>query len=122
MIEINLLPKDYRKKSLSFSMGKTGIFAVAGAVGVVVMLFVVTLFQLNQISNLDENIQKAKQRASMLQKDIKVVDGLIDVKNKITQRMEAVEKLDRHRSSWVRIMEDLPGLSNIGFACLRNLR
>ncbi|RKX21974.1 MAG: hypothetical protein DRP35_03075 [Candidatus Zixiibacteriota bacterium] len=107
MIEINLLPKDYRKKSLSFSMGKTGVFAVAGGVGVVIMLFVVTLFQLNQISNLDENIQKAKQRASMLQKDIRVVDGLIDVKNKITQRMNAVEKLDSHRSSWVRIMEDM---------------
>lgn len=107
MIEINLLPKDYRKKSLSFSMGKSGVFAVAGGVGVVIMLFVITLFQMNQISNLDENIQKAKQRASMLQKDIKVVDGLIDVKNKITQRMEAVEKLDRHRSSWVRIMEDI---------------
>ena len=107
MIEINLLPKDYRKKSLSFSMGKTGVFAVAGGVGVVIMLFVITLFQLNQISNLDENIQKAKQRASMLQKDIRVVDGLIDVKNKITQRMNAVEKLDSYRSSWVRIMEDM---------------
>jgi hypothetical protein len=36
-----------------------------------------------------------------------MVDALIDIKAKITNRMEAVERLDRHRGAWVRILEDM---------------
>ena len=43
----------------------------------------------------------------MLEKDIQLVDALTDVKDKITQRMRAVERLDSHRSAWVRVMEDV---------------
>ena len=44
-----------------------------------------------------------------MQRDIQLVDGLMDMKRKIAERMQAVEKLDRHRSSWVRILEDISG-------------
>ncbi len=107
MIEINLLPKEFRRKGLQFSFGKTGLYAVAGAAGVVVMLLAVTFLQIRQLSQLDENIQRVRQRAAMLQKDIALVDGLQDVKGKINSRMSAVEKLDRSRSVWVRILEDV---------------
>lgn len=107
MIEINLLPKGYRKKQVSFSVGKSGVYAVAGAIGVVLMLIGVTVFQMNQVASLDDNIEKAQQRAAMLQKDIQLVDALTDVKQKISARMSAVEQLDSHRSAWVRILEDL---------------
>ncbi len=107
MIEINLLPKGFHKKSLDFSVGKAGMYAVVAVAGVLVMLIAVTFYQKNQISTLEENITRAHQRASMLQKDIALVDGLMDVKNKITGRMLAVERLDGHRSIWVRILEDV---------------
>lgn len=107
MIEINLLPKNFAKKSIDFSLGKTGVYAIAAAAGIVIMLIAVTFYQKYQLSKLDTNIQKAKQRATMLQKDIKLVDALTDVKDKITERMQAVEKLDSHRSAWVRILEDI---------------
>ncbi len=107
MIEINLLPKEYRKKQVSFSLGKTGYYAVAGAAAILLMLFGVTFYQMSQLRDLDSNIAKARQRAAMLEKDIKLVDALTDVKNKITQRMSAVERLDSHRSAWVHILEDL---------------
>ncbi len=106
-IEINLLPKNYKKKSLDFSLGKTGIYGVAAAVVIVIMLISVTVFQNYKMAELDENIVKAKQRASMLQKDIQLVDALTEVKNKVKARMSAVEKLDSHRSSWVRILENI---------------
>ncbi len=106
-IEINLLPKNYNKKSLDFSLGKTGIYAVAAAAVIVVMLISVSFYQQNKLSELDENIIKAKQRATMLQKDIQLVDALTEVKNKVKARMTAVEKLDSHRSSWVRILENM---------------
>ncbi|MBN1211391.1 MAG: PilN domain-containing protein [candidate division Zixibacteria bacterium] len=106
MIEINLLPKNYLKGS-KISLGKTGIYAIAAALGVMVMLVSITFYQVYQLSNLEQNIEKAQQRAAILQQDIRVVDGLIDVKGKITQRMQAVENLDRHRTVWVRILEDM---------------
>lgn len=107
MIEINLLPKEYRKKSVSISFGKTGLYAIAAVAGVLVMLMGVTFYQMHQLGELESNIMKAQQRAAMLEKDIRLVDALIDVKNKITNRMVAVEQLDSHRSTWVRILEDV---------------
>lgn len=107
MIEINLLPKDFQKKPFDFSIGKAGLYAVAAAAGIIIMLIGITFYQGYQISKLDTNIERARQRAAMLQEDIKLVDALMDVKGKITSRMRAVEKLDSHRSAWVRILEDV---------------
>ena len=107
MLEINLLPKEYLKKGLSLSFGKTGLYALAAIGGIIVMLVGVTFYQMHQLATLEEKISIANRRAIMLQKDIKVVDALIDVKTKITQRMAAVERLDSHRSAWVRIMTDV---------------
>jgi Tfp pilus assembly protein PilN len=107
MIEINLLPKEYNKRSFDFSLGKAGLYVIGGAVCVVCMLFVITFFQKSQITELDNNITKAKRRAAMLQKDIQLVEGLESVKAKITQRMAAVERLDSHRNVWVQILEEV---------------
>jgi Tfp pilus assembly protein PilN len=107
MIEINLLPKDYRKGSGSFTFGKAGVYAVAAAAAVVVLLLSVTFYQTRQLSRLEQDIDRANQRAAMLRQDIQVVDALTDVKGKIQRRMSAVERLDRHRSAWVRILEDM---------------
>lgn len=107
MIEINLLPKQYHKKAVNLSFGKAGFYALGGVVGIIIMLAFVSFYQAHQISKLDENIGKAKQRAAMLQKDIRLVDALIDVKKKIGNRMSAVERLDSHRTAWVRVLENI---------------
>lgn len=107
MIEINLLPKDYRKGSGALSLGKTGFYAVGVAAGLILILVAITFYQMHQLSTLKTNIDKANQRATMLRSDIRVVDALIDVKDKIHRRIEAVEQLDRYRSTWVRILEDV---------------
>jgi Tfp pilus assembly protein PilN len=107
MIEVNLLPKDYRKSSRSLSLGKTGLYLMGGAAGVIVLLVAITVWQISQLSQLNGDIERANQRAEMLRQDIRVVDALTDVKDKIHRRIQAVERLDRHRSTWVRILEDL---------------
>ena len=107
MIEINLLPKDFRKGSSALSFGKTGVYLAASAVGVIVILGAITFWQITQLSQLESDIERAHQRAAMLRQDIRVVDALMDVKGKIHRRIQAVEKLDRHRSTWVRILEDV---------------
>lgn len=109
MIEINLLPKSYRKKAVSLSLGKTGLYVMAGGAAVILTLVVVTFLQISRLGELDENIARAKRRADMLRQDIAVVDALTEVKNKITRRVAAIERLDRNRSAWVRIMEEIAG-------------
>ncbi|MFQ5499303.1 MAG: PilN domain-containing protein [Candidatus Zixiibacteriota bacterium] len=107
MIEINLLPREYLKKSFSLSFGKSGLIMVAAGAVMVLLLLGVTAYQVRQLGELESNIDRARQRASMLQKDIKLVDALMDVRSKINDRMAAVERLDSHRSAWVRVMEDM---------------
>ncbi len=107
MIEINLLPKGYLKGGSNFSIGVAGKYVVAGGVGLCLILCAITFYQMGQVSELEENIAKANRRAETLRQDIRMVDALTEVKGKITQRMTTVERLDRHRSAWVRILEDL---------------
>ncbi|MCX6834486.1 MAG: PilN domain-containing protein [candidate division Zixibacteria bacterium] len=107
MIEINLLPKDHRDGAGAFQFGKAGVYAASAAIGIVVVLAAITFYQMNQLSSLKNDIERANQRAEMLREDIRLVDALSDVKDKIHQRISAVEKLDRHRSAWVRILEDV---------------
>jgi hypothetical protein len=107
MININLIPKQYLKRAGTFNLGKQGIYVVAAVSGIMLMLGAVTMYQLHQMSQLTGQMEIAKSRTMQLQKDIKMVDALIDIKAKITDRMDAVERLDRHRGAWVRILEDL---------------
>lgn len=107
MININLLPKQYMKRSGGFSLGKQGIYAVIAAAGVILMFGAITGWQLYKINELNGQMAIARARTLQLEKDIKLVDALMDIKAKITDRLEAVERLDRHRSAWVRILEDL---------------
>ena len=107
MIEINLLPKGYLKGGRGLSLSKAGVYAMAAGAGVVVVLAGITFYQMSQLGQLEENIARAEKRASLLRQDIRMVDALIDVKDNITWRMTAVEELDRHRSAWVGILQDL---------------
>jgi len=107
MIQINLLPKEFRRKTGRLTIGKSGYYAVGGAAGVIIMIVVVTVYQMFQLTELNDKMEIARFRTQQLEKDIAVVDALIEVKDKIMQRMEAVDRLDQHRTVWVRILEDL---------------
>jgi len=106
-ISINLLPKKFMKRSGGFSLGKSGLYAILGACGVVLLLGTITVYQLYKMDQLEGQMEIAKARTMQLQKDIMLVDALSDIKVKITNRLEAVERLDRHRGTWVKIMEDM---------------
>jgi Tfp pilus assembly protein PilN len=106
-IQINLLPKEFRRRSGTPSLGRSGYYAMGAVGGLVILIGVITIFQRVQLTQLGQKMDLAQFRTEQLQKDIAVVDALIDVKAKIMQRMEAVERLDRHRTVWVRILEDV---------------
>jgi Tfp pilus assembly protein PilN len=107
MVQINLLPKRYRKQDGRFKIGKAEMIAFSVAAVTVLAMVGLSFQQDRDISNLNTDIAEAQRRTVQLQQDIQLVDGLMDMKQKIAERMQAVEKLDRHRSSWVRILEDM---------------
>jgi len=106
MIEINLLPKRYRKSEAGFKLGKLEMIGLAAAAVFVLAMVGLTWRQGEQLSALENDISEAQRRTAQLSEDIRVVDGLLDMKVKIAERMQAVERLDRHRGVWVRILED----------------
>jgi Tfp pilus assembly protein PilN len=106
-IEINLLPKELRRKSRGVAFDKYLIY-FAGLIGILVVLFVaVSVFQSIKLKALDAKIAEAQKRTNELKSNIELVDALTELKDKILARMSAIEALDRNRSAWVRVLEDL---------------
>jgi Tfp pilus assembly protein PilN len=107
MIEINLVPKELKRKGKVIAFDKNLIY-VGTIAGVLVILFVVvSIFQSLKLNTLDRKIAEANKRTEELRQTIELVDALIDLKDKILQRISAIKTLDRNRATWVRILEDL---------------
>ena len=109
MIQINLLPKEYGKKSSFLSFKKGTAYALAGAGALALLMVFSTTYQAWKIKSINHKIAEAKQRTEQLKKDIQLVDALTEVREKLLQRMSAIENLDKYRSVWIKIMEDLSG-------------
>ncbi len=107
MIEINLLPKELQIQGPRLALSKQLIMPAAAAVLLVCGMAAITFYQNNQIKELEGKIRIAQARAEQLQRDIDVVDGLVEIKQKITARIEAVKTLDQNRTAWVNVLEDL---------------
>lgn len=107
MIEINLLPKEYKKRANPLSFDKKVVHAGIAAAALVVVMGGLTFYQSTQVSKLDKLITKARMEQNRYKKDIAVIDALTEVKSKILARVEAIEKLDQRRTFYISLMEDL---------------
>lgn len=111
MIEINLLPRELRKKGKAFSFNLSGkknvLYLMGGGVAIVVFIIGSTFYQTLKLKNLDSRMREAQARTEKLKKDIQLVDALTELKDKLLQRMNAIETLDRNRSAWIDILQDL---------------
>jgi Tfp pilus assembly protein PilN len=107
MLEINLLPKEYRRRSNVLNFDKKFMYVGAAAAAVVVVLGGISFYQNHQIGRLDKLIAKARMEESRYKKDIAIIDALTEVKEKILARVAAIEKLDHRRDYYIRLMEDL---------------
>lgn len=107
MIQINLLPKEYRRRVRPFQFDKKWIYATAAVGLVFALLFSLTIYKKHKISTLNKKIVSVQRQRRALEKDIKLIDGLTELKQKLMTRMTAIENLDKNRGMWVSIMEDL---------------
>ncbi|MCK4404740.1 MAG: PilN domain-containing protein [candidate division Zixibacteria bacterium] len=106
-VEINLLPRELRRKRRSISFDKN-LTIIAAFAGLLVVLFVgINVFQGIKLKALNAKIAEAQRKADELRKNIELVDALTELKGKVLQRMSAIEALDRNRTVWVRVLEDL---------------
>ena len=109
MIEINLLPKEMQIQGPRLALNRQILVPAAAALVLIVGMAGLSFYQKQQIDELDGKIRIARARAEQLQRDIQMVDGLVEIKAKITARIEAVQLLDQNRTAWVNVMEDLSG-------------
>lgn len=107
MLEINLLPKEYRRRSNVLNFDKKFMYVGVAAAAVVVALGGISFYQTHQVSRLEKLIQKARIEEGRYKKDIAIIDALTEVKGKILARVSAIEKLDQRRDFYIRLMEDL---------------
>ena len=106
MIEINLLPKELRKRrGITFKKNTAYFLGVAGVV--ILLLFFISIMQGVRLGSLNRKIADAEKRKEELKETIRLVDALSELKNKILQRLSAIESLDKDRSTWIDIMEDI---------------
>lgn len=107
MIEVNLLPKELQIQGPRLTFSKGMIIPAAAVVAVILGMTGMSVIQNGRIAELDGKIQIAQARADQLKADIRMVDGLVNIKEKITARIDAVKVLDLNRKAWVSILEDL---------------
>lgn len=107
MIEINLLPKDLRKGKGVFTFKKNTAYLLGAGGVILVLLIFISILQGVKLRTLNHKIADGQKRKEELKESIRLVDALGELKTKILQRLSAIEALDRDRSTWVDIMEDL---------------
>jgi Tfp pilus assembly protein PilN len=107
MIRINLLPEEFhvRKRRLRISP-RWGVW-VAGLVGLCVIIFLLTLWQRSQIKGLEKEIRQTRIEAERQRADLALVEELTALKERILERMQVVEQLNRNRTRWIEILTNL---------------
>ena len=107
MIRINLLPEEFhvRRKRLHISI--RGSFFIAALAGFCVIVLLLTLWQGSRIKALDKDITQTRMEAERQRADLALVEELTALKERILERMQVVEQLNRNRTRWIDILTDL---------------
>jgi Tfp pilus assembly protein PilN len=106
-IEINLLPVELRKKRKGLAFDKSVALLAAVFGSLIVLIVLASVFQGIKLKALDAKVAEAQSKVDQYKRNIELVDALVDVKDKLLQRMSAIESLDKNRTVWVRMLEDL---------------
>jgi Tfp pilus assembly protein PilN len=110
MIEINLLPRDLRRKRFSFKLEKGIVVALSAALALIAVMAAYSfVFQAGKYTKLEKQLAQAKAETEKYAPEIAKIDEIGRRKEQILARMSAVQVLDRDREYWVTLMEDLAG-------------
>lgn len=107
MIEINLLPKELRKKGKTFDLTKTTLYFLSGGAALIIIMILIASFQSLKLKGLDKKIMEAQRKKEQLRENIQMVDAINELKTSILKRMSAIENIDKNRSTWIEVLQDL---------------
>ncbi len=107
LIEINLLPKELRKRGRTFTLGKSTLYLLGGGAAIIALMILMTTFQSLKLKDLDKRIMEAERKREQLRENIQMVDAIGQLKTNILKRMAAIENLDKNRSTWIEVLQDL---------------
>jgi len=110
MIEINLLPREYRKRKFQITLEKNTLYVIGAGVAVLILLAAYSMFfQVIPGNDLDKKIMAAREEAAKFDAEIKLVNELTEKKNLMIARMGTIKVLDRDRDAWIKVISDLGG-------------
>jgi len=107
MIRINLLPDEFRVRKRRVRISVRWLYVAIPVVGFFLILFLLTLWQQSRLGRLEAEILQTRIEAERQKADLKLVRELAAVKEKVLQRMQAVEQLNRNRTRWIEILTSL---------------
>jgi Tfp pilus assembly protein PilN len=107
MIRINLLPEEFRVRKRRIRISARWLYVVGPVVGFFLILFALTLWQQSRLGRMDDEILQTRAEAERHKADLRLVQELAAVKEKVLQRMQAVEELNRNRTRWIEILTAL---------------
>jgi len=110
MIKVNLIPPELRKKKKVPFFDKYLIYVVLILGIVTVGLYFVTQQQKNEIQQLNQEIARVEAEIQKYNEQIKLVEQARELKDKINQRISAIQNLDKTRPMWVKTIEEFSNI------------
>lgn len=106
IIKINLLPPELKKRARGEFFDRTLIYMVFMLILLVVLLVFVNHSQVNQISELNNQIRITEAEIKRYQPQIEAVNEARRMKEVIQKRIDAIQKLEVERPLWVNTMQE----------------
>jgi Tfp pilus assembly protein PilN len=110
MIKVNLLPGELRKKKKTPIFDRFLLYIILILGFVSFSLWFQNMQQLADIAELKSLITQTEDEIMRFQQQIKMVEETRALKDKITERTNAIQLIDAQRSLWVDVLADFSGL------------
>ncbi len=110
MIRVNLLPSELRKKKKAPFFDRTLLYVLVLLIGVGFLLWLQTTSQQKEISRLDDDIARVETEIQRYSQQIKMVEEARALRDKMKERMNAIQELDVQRPLMVKVFENFGGL------------
>lgn len=107
MIKINLLPPELRRKKKAPIIDKILIYVVLVLVAEGILLYGVSMKQRATINDLEDQIVVVQGEIRKYDRQIKLAEQAKALRDKMNQRMNAIQLLETQRPLWVKTLEEL---------------
>ena len=110
MIKVNLLPGELRKKKVTPFFDRYFMYVFLAMVVGLVAIWLQTQTQQNEIEELSTEIARVESEIQRYSQQVKMVEQISQLRDRMTERINAIQILDVKRPLWVKTMENFADL------------